>query len=157
MNLLNSEQFKKLDKDPTRPTERKLQSLLRKIKTNLPENVYRQLYPTGSSAGKFYGLAKVHKLKEGDGIEKLPLRPIVSNIGTATYKTAKYLAKLLAPLNNSEFTVKSTKHFLDELKEIKIADNQELISFDVTSLFTNVSLMYTIDIILRRIYDEKLI
>ena len=81
----------------------------------------------------------------------------MSNIGTATYKTAKHLAKLLAPLNNSEFTVKSTKHFLDELKEIKIADNQELISFDVTSLFTNVPLMYTIDIILRRIYDEKLI
>lgn len=77
------------------------------------------------------------------------------NIGTATYKTAKYLAKLLAPLNNSEFTVKSTKPFLDELKQMKIADNQELISFDVTSLFTNVPLMYTIDIILRRIYDLK--
>lgn len=32
-----------------------------------------------------------------------------------------------------------------------------MVSFDVTSLFTNVRLQYTIDVILRKIYDEKLI
>ena len=157
LELLNSTQFKRLDKDPTRPTERKLQSMLRKIKPNLPDNMYRQLYPTGSSPGKFYGLAKVHKLNQGDGVEKLPLRPIISNIGTATYKTAKYLAQLLSPLNKSEFSVKNTKTFLDEMKNIQIGVDQHLISFDVTSLFTNVPLLHTIDIILRRIYDEKAI
>ena len=34
-------------------------------------------------------------------------------------------------------------------------DDQDLISLNVTSLFTNVPLLPTIDIILRRIYDEK--
>ena len=110
--------------------------MLRKIKTSLPENVYRQLYPTGSSSGRFYGLAKVHKLKEDDGIDELPLRPIVSNIGTATYKTEKYLAKLLGPLNSSEYSVKNTKTFLEEVNQSQITNEHDFISFDVTSLFT---------------------
>ena len=34
---------------------------------------------------------------------------------------------------------------------------QKLISFDVTSLFTNIPLMRTINVILNRIYNEKLV
>ena len=154
--LLSTAQFKQLDNDPTRPTERKMQSLLRKIKTHLPdEELYKTLYPTGSAPGKFYGTAKVHKLKTGEGIDKLPLRPIVSNIGTATYQTAKYLAKLLSPLNKSRYSVNCTKAFLHDLEPISIADDEELVSFDVVGLFTNVPLKHTIKIILNRIYEKN--
>ena len=79
-DLLSSSQFKLLTTDPTRPTERKLQSLLRKIKSNIPEHLYKKLYPTGSNPGKFYSTAKIHKLKAGEGIDKLPLPQIVSTI-----------------------------------------------------------------------------
>lgn len=103
--FLETNQFKHLGKDdPTKSTERKVQTSLRKIKQHLPENIYRKLYPTGLRAGQFYGLAKIHKLKKGQGINELPLRPIVSNIGTATYDLAKYLAKLLSPLNKSQYS-----------------------------------------------------
>ncbi|XP_066933971.1 uncharacterized protein [Clytia hemisphaerica] len=154
--LLSTAQFKQLDNDPTRPTERKMQSLLRKIKTHLPEEeLYKKLYPTGSAPGKLYGTAKVHKLKTGEGIDKLPLRPIVSNIGTATYQTAKYLAKLLSPLNKSIYSVNSTNAFLHDLESISIADDEEMVSFDVVGLFTNVPLKHTIDIILNRIYEKN--
>ncbi len=44
---------------------------------------------------------------------ELPHCPIVSNIGTASYQLDKYLVKLLALLNKSEYTVNSTKSFLD--------------------------------------------
>ena len=153
-DLLSSSQFKLLETDPTRPTERKLQSLLRKIKPKIPEHLYKQLYPTGSCPGKFYGTAKIHKLKNGDGIDKLPLRPIVSNIGTATYQTAKYLAKLLAPLNTSTYSIGSTKDFLKECESISIAEDEEMVSFDVVGLFTNVPLKHTIKNIITRIYDK---
>ena len=33
------------------------------------------LYPTGSSPGKSYGTAKVHKLSINSTVEELPLRP----------------------------------------------------------------------------------
>ena len=60
--LLNSEEFIKLNQDPTVTKEKKVQQILQKIKQKLPKIVYQRLYPTGSSPGKFYGTAKIRKL-----------------------------------------------------------------------------------------------
>ena len=68
------------------------------MKNKLPSFVHSKIYPTGSSPGKFYGTAKLHKFSNNSTVEHLPLRPIISNIGTATYDLAKYLAQLLKPL-----------------------------------------------------------
>ena len=102
------------------------------------EREYYQLYPTGSNAGKFYGTAKVHKLKQGDTVDHLPLRPIVSKCGTASYKLAKYLAKLLSTLSKSQYTVqiKEFEEFINHIKKQKVPSNYKMISFDVISLFT---------------------
>ena len=102
--MVGTKQFSKLDYDPSSKLESKLQITLRKIKSKLHENVYKKLYPTGSYSGKFYGNAKVHKLSTTN-VDDLTLRPIVCNIGTATYETTKYLASLLSPLSKSEFTI----------------------------------------------------
>ena len=61
----------------------------------------------------------------------------------------------MSPLSTSEYTVKSTSDFITHIKGQKIPNNFKLISFDVTSLFTNVPLDFTIDVILKRIYDEN--
>ena len=84
-----------------------------------------------------------------------PLRPIISIIGTATYEIARYLAELLAPLGKSKHTISNTKDFITRLKTERIPKRFKMISFDVKSLFTNVPLEETIDIILNKIYDEK--
>ena len=57
---------------------------------------------------------QLHKIKadERDKIGKLPLRPIVSNIGTATHKTARYPCKLLTTLGKSQYTMENTKEFV---------------------------------------------
>ena len=65
LTMLQTPQFKKLQSDPTGKTEGQVQRALRKIKTKLPKDVYNKLYPTGSRPGQFYGLSKIHKLKEG--------------------------------------------------------------------------------------------
>ena len=51
--------------------------------------------------------------------------------------------------------MKITKAFIEEFKNMLPPDNYKLISFDVTSLFTNVLLDYTVSIILKRIYDQR--
>ena len=131
-------------------TERKVQNVLRKIKSKFPPNEYKQLYPTGSSPGKFYGTAKIHKLSQGDQVDKLPIiKPIISNIDTATYRLAKHLAKFLSLLSTSEYTVKSTKDFIEKLKTVKVPPGHQLVSFDLKALFTNVPLEYTIDLVLK--------
>ena len=102
--------------------------------------MYIKIYPSGSNPGKLYGTAKVHKVKpeEQDKIEKLPLRPIISNIGTATHKTAQYLCNFLTPLSKSNYTVLNTKDFVDNIKTTKAPLGYVAISFDVVSLFTHV-------------------
>ena len=152
--ILNTEQFLQLQKDPTSSLERIFQCTLRKIKQKLPTDVYAKLYPTGSSPGKFYGTAKVHKLAINDTVEELQLRPVVSNLNTATYQLARYLAKISSPLSRSQYTVESSNKFVNVIKQQVIPSSYKLVSFDVKSLFTNVLLDRTIDIILKRIYDK---
>ena len=114
--MVATKQFSKLGYDSTSKLESKVQRTLRKIKSKLPENVYKKLYLTWSYPAKFYGNAKVHKLST-NSIDYLTLRPIVSNISTATYETAKYLASLLTPLSKSEFTINNTKEFVKYIQK----------------------------------------
>ena len=128
------------------------------MKKRIGPATYSAIYPTASRPGRFYGTAKLHKLQEGcTDVNQLPVRPIISNIGTATYKTSKYLAKLLAPLTKSKYSINSTKEFIMHTKNLKIEENQEMVSFDVSNLFTNVPLDFTIDLVLKKVYGEKMI
>ena len=155
LSLLSASQFDEIDYDLTAYIEGKVQRTLRKIKNKLPSFVHFKIYPTGSLPGKFYGAAKVHKVPNNSTAEHLPLKPIISNIGTATYDLAKYLAQLLKPLSESRFTIKNSKTFTKMLKKMRIPPGYKMVSFDVVSLFTNVPLDETIDIIIKRIYDKK--
>ena len=147
----------KLPKDNTKEVEERVQKTLRGMKEEIGETAYQKIYPSGSNPGRFYGMAKVHKLKpeDEDKVNRLPIRPIISNIGTATHKTAKYLCDLLSPLGKSEYTVESTKEFINRIKGTRVPEGYVMISFDVVSLFTNVPLQRTIDIILHKVYTEK--
>ena len=54
------------------------------VKNNVEETVYNNILPSGSQPGKLYGLCKVHKAGH-------PMRPVISMVGTAEYKLAKFL------------------------------------------------------------------
>ena len=103
----------------------------------LNEETYRRLYPTGAVSPKFYGLPKVHK-------PGIPLRPIVSSTGTATYNTAKELSRILKPLVGSSIHhVQNTRDFVEQLKEVRLKQG----SYDVAALFTSVPIQPVINII----------
>ena len=59
------------------------------------------------------GSAKVHKIVT-DGL--LSFRPILSAIGTPTYKLAKFLVPMLQPLTINEYTIKDSFTFAEELQ-----------------------------------------
>ena len=79
--------------DNTAGIESRLQKrLLELFKTKLlPEHVYRTIRPTGSQRPQMYGLPKTHK-------PNVPLRPILSVIGSAHHELSKWLASLLQPV-----------------------------------------------------------
>ena len=91
-------------------------------------------------------MCKVHK----DGY---PLRPVVSMIGTAEYELAKYLDDLIRPNIPTKFMVNSNTQFLDELKKVELCPTDCMVSFDVKSLFTNVPLNETINLVADSLYD----
>ena len=84
----------------------------------------------GSNAPRLYGLAKTHK-------EDVPLRPVLSMVGSSYYALSAQVAKWLSVLPESRINV-STEQIVKEIKNLKMAENEILISFDVSSLYTNV-------------------
>ena len=90
LSILQTENFTKLRHDPTKSNENKIQPELRKMEARLTIQEYHELYPTSSNPGRVYDTAKLHKFPPNGTIEDLLIRQIVSNIGTASYRLAKY-------------------------------------------------------------------
>ena len=149
--LLKEDTYKKIPEDPTVKQKNKLINILRNIKTEggLSEEAYRRLYPTGAGSPNFYGLPRIHK-------PGTPLRPIISNVGTVTYNTAKELAKILKPLVGlSNHHVHNTRDFVEQLKEVRLKKEESMISYDVTALFTSLSIPSVLKIIEEKLTKDK--
>lgn len=126
--------YDELSEDPTGKYTRGLRGVLKDIEREgkLDRKTYLTLYPSDPMPPLFYGLPKIHK----DGA---PLRPIVACIGTVSYEVAKHLAGILSRLvGASEHHVRDTYSFVEGLRELKIEDDEVMVSFDVESLFTSV-------------------
>ena len=96
-----------------------------------------------------YGLPMVHK----DGV---PVRPIISAIGTYSYRLAKYLDEILKPLaSGNNRMLHDTFDFVNKVSQLDIARDSYLVSFDVESLFTNIPTQETIEIILKRAFKRE--
>ena len=54
--------------------------------------------------------------RKKEGLNEFTMGPIISNIGTATYKTAKYLNLLLAPLGRSDRSLLNIETFIKDIK-----------------------------------------
>ena len=83
------------------------------------------------------------------------MKPIISNVGTATYEIVKYLNKLLTPLSKSDHNILNTEDLIRRLRDETIPAGYKMISLDVKNLFTNVALDNSIDFILKKVYDKK--
>ena len=94
------------------------------------EDLYMMLYSSDGLSPRFYGLPKIHKTG-------IPLRPIVSFINSPTYDVSSYLHKILSPVvGNTVKTVKNSLEFADFIRGKTLDAEDELVSFDVVSLFT---------------------
>ena len=109
---------------------------------SIDKATYEYLRVSSSKPGVLFGLPKVHK-------EGVPLRPILSSICTCGYDIAKFFIPYLAKLTTNEFTVKDSFTFAQEISSFQSSDNFVMASFDIKSLFTNIPLDGTIDILSR--------
>ena len=107
--------------------------------------------PKNAKPARAHGLPKIHK--EFLNIPKFT--PIIDTTGTSHYLVGKYLPGLLYPLTTNEFSRKDSFDAANRIKTISsylFENGYQYVSFDVESLFTNVPIKRTVDIMLRRIY-----
>ena len=117
---------------------------------------YTHIRPVSNQPAQLYATAKTHRFKDHNQIttDNLKLRPIISTCGTYFYETAKTLAKYLAPLADNQHTIKNTLDFAEKLKDRTINEDEIVVSYDVTSLFTEIPLDETVNHILDQIYKQ---
>ena len=104
---------------------------------------YNQLLSMSRSSplARFYGLPKIHKAN-------CPMCPIVLACGTSTYNLAKYLTRILKVyIGHTSSFVKDSKDLMYKLQSIELQDNEELVSFDASALFTSIPVNQALDVI----------
>ncbi len=144
MNILleDREVYIELKKDPTRNTERKMNAMLltSRKQGKFDYSLYNLLRSTDAICARLYGLPKIHK-------ESVPLRPIVSFVGSPTYEVSKYLCSILSPLlGKSRSMVKNSFEFTSFVMQASHRPDDIMISFDVVSLFTNVPVNVAVEL-----------
>ena len=106
------------------------------------------LLPKIYSPAYIYGLPKLHK-------PNVPLRPIVSGVGSLLHQLAGRLAKAIShkvgTISNS--TLKHSGDMINRVKSISIR-NKQLASYDVTSLFTNVPTKKAVEVLRNILSDD---
>ena len=111
---------------------------LMKQEGRISEALYEKLKPIGSQPPRLYGLAKIHKTV-------IPVRPVLSMPGSAYYKIGNEIAEWLSAVPECKIN-SSTKSVSDKLKSIHLEADEEIISFDVVSLYTNVPVVEAINV-----------
>lgn len=96
---------------------------------------------SGSKPGLLYGLPSLHK-------PTIPLRPVISSIGTLNYNTANFLVPIISPLPTNQYTIGNSSKFVNEITSLKLQQSITMASFDVESWLSNVFLHETTNIII---------
>ena len=102
---------------------------------------YKDLQPDSNQPARLYGTAKTHKFEtlEDITVANLKFRPIIDQTGTLTYNAAKVISDYLRPLCKNEYSINDTQKFPSMLSSIPpLQDDEEDVSYDVESLFTNI-------------------
>ena len=152
MEILDDvDKYRVLSRDQTLKVEKKISSSLKTIHKDgyisdklLNEHTYRY-----TESPQMYGLPKVHR-------EGTPVRPIVSTIGSPTYRLTKELARILSPLaGRNSYTVQNSTEFVCKIRGLHIHPEDQLVSFDVTSLFTQVPLDLAIQVLEVKLHEDQ--
>ena len=94
----------------------------------------------------------MQKFSSSDSFPKLRL--IISSIGTFNYNLACFFCDLLSPLVPNDYSCKDTFSFVSQIKNTNLS-KKFLVSYDVTSIFTNIPLQETIVIAINLIFNPN--
>ena len=97
-----------------------------RAKKEISMEQYKDLSSSDSRPGILYGLAKVHKIVT---VGFPSFRPILSPIGTSTYKLGNSLALIVEHLTTYKYTIKDSFTFVEKLQSFD--SKLKMTSFDI--------------------------
>ena len=103
------------------------------------------MHPSGSALARIYGTPKMHKFSSSDSFPKLR---------NSNYDLARFLCNLLSPLVPNDYSWIDTFSFASQIKNANLS-KKCLVSYNVTSLFTNTPLQETIELIINLIFNHN--
>ncbi|XP_046869398.1 uncharacterized protein LOC124462049 [Drosophila willistoni] len=138
--------YRILRKDPTTRLQTKNNNLVDKLhKMGVISKIEKnRMTTTTAISPRIYGLPKIHK-------EGTPLRPICSSIGSPSYGLCKYIIQILRNITlDSKYNIKNTTEFKQRINNTYICNDEQLISFDVVSLFPSIPTDLALDTIRKK-------
>jgi hypothetical protein len=103
----------------------------------ISENIFKCLSNKTPKTASLYLLPKIHKVKNPG--ELPPGRPIISANGCPTERISAFVDEnIKGALPHIPSYIKDTTDFIRKIESIKIPKNSILVSFDVSSLYTNI-------------------
>ena len=132
-----------LKKDPTTKIKAKTLKQLNILKDNefIDNKLYYYLKSTDSATPRFYGQPKMRK-------PGIPIRPIVSYNGSPMYNLNKYIANIFKGyVKDENNNANNSTTFPNYIKNVPIKNHEIMVSFYVTSLYTNIPINDTPNII----------
>ncbi|XP_045473559.1 uncharacterized protein LOC123679985 isoform X3 [Harmonia axyridis] len=142
--LQDSSVYKQLRRDPTNEFQCKNNKIVKQLKDKgfIDASMARKLTTYKAIPPRIYGLPKVHKAD-------IPLRPIVSTIGSASVELSQFMTQILTEAFSDfhDYTIADSFQFASKINNFILPQGYKLISLDAVSLFTNISLELVIQII----------
>ena len=149
--------------NPARTPPRNYIETFRNLSEDSTENMDLQDYMIGASYTTtacspqethplhpgFYGLPKIHKTN-------CPMRPIVLSLWDSHIPVSQILDQNPPKIHrDNSIIVKDSKSFSDHLRMVEISGEEELVSFDISALFTSIPVPTALDVI-NRLFTEHI-
>jgi hypothetical protein len=143
IDLITEGPYDEINNNPLNRMTNSVKSTLNFIKSKFKTTFDAKFTVSNPKIPRLYGLPKTHK--PGN-----KMRPIVSNNDAPTEKIAKWINERFEELPTPiGLYVNNTLEALDHLKDMSIAEDECLVSFDVTALFPNVPIDLTLTLLKR--------
>ena len=150
MDHINNGRYQLLKKIPTTKIKARTLKQLKVLKDNefIDNKLFYHLKPTDSPAPRFYGQLKMHE-------PGVPVRPIVSYSGSPLYSLNKNIANILkAYVKDENNNAKNSSALSNYIRYVPIQDDKIIVSFYVTSLYTNILMIDTLNVIKDYVNDD---
>ena len=116
------------------------------------------MIPASDGPGKLYATEKAHKFNPLHNItlDNLKFCPTISQIGAYTCDALRVIWQYLKPLCENEYKINDTQTFATMIKnQTPLSPDEQYVSYDADSSFTNIPVQETIKRIIYQIYNEK--